>query len=309
MANKVITRSHYIKADDRQETRFYELKNGHYHKLDGDALKKHIKANYEEYNFNDLPKPLQSYVKQIEGGKKRAKKAVRIDGKFLPQNFTDGRNPDNWKQLAVDKGYNGDVQAMFDNDEALLKLARKSYNSKQGLPYIYYSDNIIHYIDIWGGKLFVNGKQVSKIKAMALVDEKDKELKRKFGSFMNEFECTHKRGYTELHIKLPSGKQIDRCDDVDDFNDLDTGVQIIASDTEERKVRREIKKLDEKEVERGEKKLYMYEYKGKLPNGKKWRTTVGKLEARSITEAKHFAKAVIGQSGILIYVKRLFKNS
>lgn len=298
----------YNKATDKTEVRFYDGRK----RATENQVKQYIKQNYNKLNQDKLSKDDAAYLGRVKGGHNRQRQAIRIDGKYVNKAFFDNpNNPIQWQKLAEQKGYKS-VQELFNNDHDLYEKARNNYNSDNGLPYIYYSENILHYMDTFGGKFFINENpgnyeknnnpaQMTKIKAMAKIDFTDKHLKRQFGAFTNQYDVSYRRGYTALHLNIPFEYTIEEYDLPEDFNDLETGVTVINSDTEEVRLKRELKKLKKNNVKDGR---FTYHYKGKEKKGKSYKTVTGTFKARSIQEARSMAKNQVGGNGMLINVER-----
>lgn len=297
---KLIRREVYNKKTDSTELRFYDGRK----RATDKQVKEEIKANWQHLSKDHLSKEDAAYLGRVKGGHKRQQQAVRIDGKYVAKAFID--NPDNpiqWEAIAQQQGYNN-VQQLFNNDKELYEKAREDYYSPNGLSFQYTSDTIQNYVDTFSGKIVINGKPVTKLKALVTIDNIDKAIKRKFGSFFNEYNVSYKHGYTELHIELPNKAQIAEAESPEDLEEH--GVEVGYEQTDEAMYERQLAKWASADNAPDEDKyLYQYKVKEKTKSGQ-YRTKVKTTPARSITEAKVKIREA-NKKNIVINIERIKK--
>jgi len=171
-------------------------------------IKKYIKENFDNVNRDALPKEYSAYYGKVLGGKNKAAKAVRIEGKFVSNEFIDNTD---FKGVAKAAGYK-DVNELFNKDREIYEAAKNLYNSDFGVPVKYGAEETIYKISNFKGSIFINGKEYTKAKAIKRLDDFDKQLKRSQDIYYTEFWATYKKGGGEIHFTLPS---IERVKDMD----------------------------------------------------------------------------------------------
>lgn len=297
-------------AEDKYEIRFY---NGRKRATDKE-VKNEIKANYKKLDPDQLSAKDRQYLGRVIGGHKRqAEKPVRIDGKFVAKAFFDQPdNPIKWNELAQARGYKSPNE-LWENDPKLYKVAKDAYYSEKGLEFQYTSDTILNYIDSFGGKIFINGIAMTKIKAIVFVDNIDKAIKRKFGSFYNNYDVNYTHGYTELHISTPTKENIKEAEEPEDLEEFGTEVVRSGDGFSDEDTLEMQERLWAKNLVDGGKGAGSYEYKvttkEKIKGKKaKYRNKTETITARSVIDAKVITKNTTDKKNIILKIERIYKK-
>lgn len=209
---KINKRIFYNKQTDKTEIRFYFGTK----KATEEQRREYIKNNFNDVDRSQLSKEDSAYYGRVLGGKNRASEAARIDGKYIYKQFVRKNKIDHLAHL---RGFKN-AKELFEKDKNYYEQAKKLYYAKNGLEYTYNSDGILNALSAFTGKIFINGKAVTILKAIEKTDKADKEIKRKYGNFLNIFTVRYKKGGAELHLRLPSSKQIkDVGDTIEEFEE------------------------------------------------------------------------------------------
>ena len=295
MSKKIILkgRDYYNKKTDAVEVHFFNGRK----KATEQEKRIFLKSNFENINPDALSKDDRAYYGRIAGGKSRSQQAVRIDGKFVNNEFIDRGG---YTRIAIAKGYDN-ARQLFEHDKPTYYAAKKIFLSKNGLSYKYHSENVIQQIDRYKGKIFINGKEYSKIKAIEKIDNTDKAIKRNYESFFNEYWVRLKKGGTEMHFNLPSVNKINKTDIEDLLEELEkskeNSLEIITSPGGKDK-----KGKDEKiPADKTDRYKYSYEILYKKKHKK------GSLTGYNMADAIGRIKKEFPASHI-IWIKRIPKN-
>lgn len=187
-------------------------------------IKNYIKSDFAKINKSDLPAEYQGYYGKVQGGKNRASKAPRIEGKYIYSEFSKKLKLDT---LAEIRGFKN-AKDLLDNDKNFAASLKNLYYGK-GLEYSYNSDNIITAINKFHGKIIINGKEYNKHKAIEKIDKVDKSIKRKFENFLNIFHVKYTKGGAIINMSLPTNIELHAMDS-DNIEDVDIeGVDLIFS--------------------------------------------------------------------------------
>jgi len=208
----------FNKEADRAEVVYYDGRR----KASPEQVRTFIKSNYNNLDASQLNKEDRSYYNKIKAGKARSANAVRIEGRYLQNDF---KKKENFKGLAEARGFRT-IDELFKNDPVLFEAAKKLY-TKTGLPNAYDSNHIQDKIQSFTGKILLNGKKVSNLEAIGKVEEIDKYLKRKFKAYNVIYTIRYTRGGRELQIKIPTKKDIRESNSIEE---LENGRNEIAED-------------------------------------------------------------------------------
>jgi len=262
-------------------------------------VKEYIKSNFDKVNPELLTPEYRAYYGKVKGGRSRSAQSIRIDGKFVSETFekqlsVTGRGVD-FDGLAERLGYSNKKELLM-NEPRIYEAAKQLYYG-DGLSYTYNSENVFNEIDKYGGKIFINNRAYTKLKAIERLDYLDKLLKRNYGNYITEFDVVFKKGGGEIHFTIPTETEIESGEDLDDFD----GINLIESGkTEEQLKKAEERKFKKDKIPEGR---FNYEYSALISGRRK----SGKLSARTKHEARRMVKE-LGKKVIVVSLNRKFKN-
>jgi hypothetical protein len=187
---------------DKVEIRFYNGRK----KATQDEIRAEIKANAEKIDPNQLGKEERSYLQKVLAGKARAAKGVKIDGKYVNPLFLD-ESPVDFRKMAQDEGFKS-PEELLRKSKVAQQIAKQIYENPEGLKSEINGFDLIGDIDNWGGRIFINGKEVSKKQAIQQTDSINSLMLQRFEGFTNKFNIEYRKGFTELHITLPTEEEV-----------------------------------------------------------------------------------------------------
>ena len=210
------------------KTRTREDKNGMLQFYTGnrkatkEEIKSFIKTNYEITPKEKLSKEYSQYLGRVKGGHSRQKQAIRDDsGTFLT------KDAQNALILALkrDMGINvpkimegSNIDSYDDIKKKNPKLAEDIERIKTtGAERSHNKGTAAKKIMEFTGKVFINGKEVSKETAARRINSTFSKLKRQFGNIDASVKFRYK-GTKELRINLPTDGQIkSKGDSISEF--------------------------------------------------------------------------------------------
>jgi hypothetical protein len=185
-------------------------------------IKQFIKKNYEITPKEKLPKYYSQYLGRVKGGHNRQAKALRTEaGVFMTKEM----QAQIVKQTGIDvvklsekRGFKtvdellkNDLITKIQYDEAIGAGIEKSFNKTTA------AAKVIEFEEKLGGKIFINGKQVTAKNAALRLNRTFNKLKRQFGNLEASVKFRYK-GRKELRINLPTDGQIENSgDDISEF--------------------------------------------------------------------------------------------
>jgi len=304
---KIQTGQVYDRANDVMQTRIYALHNGKWKRATDKEKKNFLKSELDKeeskrkIDFNELPKEDRNYIKKVQVGRKTAKQKIRIDGKFVNHElFENPNSPILFHDIARKEGKT--IPQLFESNPALYEVAKAYAKSKDGMPMQYHSWNITNRLDTFGGKIFINGKETTKLKALFKVDNVDKKIIRKFKNHVNEYYASYRNGFTELHITIPTESEINEAQGPEDLEEF--GVYVIGSKTMYEQLEQDREKWSKKEVPEDR---YLYEFKIRAKKGRKYMVKYGEVNGRNELEARENIFAQY-PGCIIIYCRRIPKH-
>jgi len=206
-----------------------ELKDGKYVFLYGkkkakpEQVKEFIKKNYMNIVKEKVKeKEYSQYLGRVKGGHNRQAKAVRTEtGVFMTKEM----QAQIVKQTGIDvvklsekRGFKtvdellkSDLITKHEYDEAIGAGIEKSFNKTLA------AEKVIEFGEKLGGKIFINGKEVTAKNAALRLNRTFNKLKRQFGNLEASVKFRYK-GRKELRINLPTDGQIENAgDDISKF--------------------------------------------------------------------------------------------
>jgi len=245
---RIITGERYNPVTDKTEVRINK-------NASEKEVRQFIKENYKKLSKDQLPAKYAGYYGKVEGGKKRAEQAARIDGKFVSKTFIDNGN---FEKVAHALGYKNPKE-LFEKDKDIYNAAKDLRDSPHGILIKYSFDEVKKKIDTYGGKVFINGEEYTRIKAIKRLDDFDKMLKRTKEVYNIDFWASYRKGGAELHFTIPSIAKMENTS-LDELLDnlakaKDKSFEILLSG---RPVK---KKSDRAEIPEEKTQRYEYEYK------------------------------------------------
>ena len=243
---------YYDKATDTTKVKFFFA--------DKKTIKAYLKERILTTNKEVLPKEYKTFLKQVEAGRQRQATGVKIDGKFISDKFL---AINHFEERAKLKGYKS-AKELFANDKKDFDAAIKLYTNPKGFNNVFTSNTIIDAIDTFGGKFTINGNPATKRECILAIARLDSDLKRRFGSFFNEFTVNYTQGGAMMNLRIPDDSELDG--EENDANLLDIleemGIKVITSP--KKKGEEEIK--EENPTDKQGRPKQVYEYKVKSIN-------------------------------------------
>ena len=294
-------KSYYNKKTDKLETRFYVGRK----RATEEQKRQAIRQNFSRLIVDQLSPEDRKYYGSIKGGKSRQANSLKIDNKFVSNEFV---KVNKYRELASLRGFET-VQQLFDADPDVLESARQNLISDTGIKIEYHGDEALARIDDFQGKTikFINiitGEVITmdKLHALEYFDLIQKSLTRRYESYLNTFKVVYPKGGTAMEIYVVSPEQIEeksKDDLLEDMADADPENAISISDSPGGNKKKK-KKTEEKRKDFD----YAYKYAYMTKTGK-IRHKIGKIKGNDRFDAQAKLKDAKGDDIIVVKMENL----